>query len=480
MIYDFNESSHVYERSAWALIRDMMAGPEHVHARGDALLPRPGGMTVDDKAGDRAYRAYLRRAKSGFTDVCNRTASLWSGMVTRKPTIFSAPRLDRTVEYVGLMDFGTRALLAPLLHEALTVSFGAVVTDLPEEGGIPYHVLIRAEDIHSMRVSSDAGDPRVERVVIRETQQVDQRDVYRVLTMEPGEPYTMRRKFGSENGEDVEDPVVFPATVDRIPIRFFNAVDNRPIPGSSIMAPIAQRCLERYQLTAELRHVLYNSAHPTPVVTGVDDDWNSEGYLGSGTIWRLPEKANAFYLSAPSDGIDSHRQEIEACDRWMAILGARMIQDAAVRNEAAQTAMIRTSAETATLMTIIEVCEAVMRGALQDAAMLTGAPMSDGEAAGAVKVNTDLIDNPMTMAEIVQSVGVWQSGLMGDGETGQRAVLSLLQERDALPADFDPDAAVASREDGGDATRRLLAQAGAFGPVVPTVPAAGLLGGDAE
>ena len=143
--------------SQWTKCRDAFEGEDAIKLAGVKYLPKLKGQTDDD------YMSYKNRAL--FYSITSKSVSALVGMATSK-----APKLEypdsMSVYFNDSRMIQFSEIYSNVLTEVLLQSRCGVLVDMPAEGGMPYPVVYKAEDIINWRLDAQG---ELQLVVVRES-----------------------------------------------------------------------------------------------------------------------------------------------------------------------------------------------------------------------------------------------------------------------------------------------------------------------
>lgn len=406
-------------RAQWQKVRDAIEGEDSVKLAGQTYLPKPSAHDTT------AYKAYLQRAT--FYAVTERTLRGLVGMVFRVDPVYTVPdamqeRLDNATPEGHSMDVWTQEIIA----EVLTMGRYGILVDFPKEevtaGTAPYFSPFFAEDIRNWSVTIKDGVKVLSRIVL--TDDCDDTlgaDVERVLELYLDEAtgnYTAQRwecsrsKGGRASSswttiEDPKVPLVNGRPIDYIPFVFLSPYDLRPEVSKPPMLDLVNMNIAHFQNSADYEHALYLTAQPTPWIAAKLDEGKKPKAIGSGTIWYLPEGAQAGMLEFTGAGIEAQRKAMEDKETRMAVLGARLIKDnEATGNIAADTVRLKSRADTSVLTSTVRMVEQGLEKAFKIAVEWMAGNASEVK----VVLNKDFVETRLDANELNGLVKAWQVG----------------------------------------------------------------------
>jgi hypothetical protein len=417
----------------WQRIRDCMAGDEAVKARGETYIARLQGMSGPE------FTAYIQR--SLFYNATARTVQGLTGAMFRKsPVVTGWPdALADDLDNITLTGTSLDAFAKTIGEEVISVARGGVIVDMAVNGQRPYLRFYCAEDITNWRCAYYQGIPILTMVVLREYAtkpkagdpfdeiKVERRRVLGLETVEDKDGEVISRKYYQEVWEKREGAQaaqagteyaligrrIYPnkraTPFDYIPFQFFAPSHLMPWCSKSPVLDLVDANLSHYRTSADLEHGAHFTALPTPWVTGVKPD--SELKIGSGTAWILPQDCSAGMLEYTGQGLGALENREKAKREYMAVLGARLLEDQKADAEAAATVQMRHSGENSVLAAI---ADTTARGIVNCLTWYL-AWLGQEPKELSYTINKDFFDQPMTAEELTGVVAAWQAGAMGGG-----------------------------------------------------------------
>ena len=481
----------------WTRIRNAIEGEDSVKDQAETYLPKPSAMDTNE------YNAYKMR--SSFFPIAERTLRGLGGMIFRHPAKVELPsQLEGMKDNLTNSNESFNILVEEIVRETLSIGRSGLLLDYPEyttTTELPYIGFYEAEDIKNWREEWVNGRKQLVWLVLGddiEGQTGD--DVTRYLELRLDEGVYGVRKWESNVphmnadgtravggfsmvGEVV--PLINGKPLDYIPFVFVNPYNLRAEVDKPPFQDIVSMNMAHYRNSADYEHALYLTAQPTPVIAGNVTDDKKPKAIGSGTIWILPEGATANFLEFKGTGIQSTRDAMGDKEARMAALGVRMINEGMNRNEAPETAKLRTRGEMSLLSSVVNITNEAFKQIFTWAAEWQGANPDDV----LVELNRDFIEARMEPEAINALVKAVQGGAishvtfwenMQTGEIGnvdrtadeekdliesEGMMLEALMEVEA--ADKDRDAAAKASEDAAKAAKAVAAAQPA-----PTAPEA--------
>lgn len=393
----------------WKRMRDAAAGEDAIKEAGEKYLPMPDGMRADKVHGGAAYAAYKARAK--FPDVVQTATNGLSGVLHQKPAkIKIPPALEPMLERATQDGLTLEGFHRRITHEIMTTGRYGIHCDV-NKAGKPYFAGYTAETILNWHVGDDE---RVDFINLDETgPQFDPEtggwtteDVKRVLSLKDG-VWAVRVFRKNILQDDVVQPAKRAAKVwNSIPFVFVDAYDLTPDPSSVPLDGLARTAISIYQLTADYRKTLYQTAQPQPWVSGMQQPDGSEIIVGDG-IWFLPSpEARAGILEFEGKAIAAQRTAIQDEYAEAALQGARMFENDTRQAESGEALKTRYAAKTATLLGVARTSAAALEASLKNAAEWIGANPDEVE----VEPHIEFLDHSLSSQDLTALVDAWLKG----------------------------------------------------------------------
>jgi hypothetical protein len=431
------------------LIRDCISGEPTIKAAKELYLPRPNAA----KEADARYDAYLKRAV--YYNVTRRTLNGLVGQVFMCDPVIEVPvLLQSVVDNVNGAGVNLTQHAKKALRTGLAFSRAGLLVDYPEtDGGASIADLARGRirptihsyepsDVINWRTTDRGADEILSLVVLaesyafaddgfemktaaqlrvlslddagnvlitiwRETSPTlwDGRKVIRGTNFVPGKSYNPKGADGNPLTE--------------IDFKFIGSENN----DSDIEEPnfydIASLNIAHYRNSADYEEACFRIGQPTPVITGLTQEWVDEVLdgtvaFGSCAYIPLPVGGDAKLLQVEAQTMTS--EAMDKKERQMVALGAKLVEQKEVQRTATEAELEASSAGSTLASTAKNVQEAYL-WALKRCAALMGLP----EAGIVFVLNTDF-DIGTLGAQEQDAVGkAWQTGAITFGE--MRAVL---------------------------------------------------------
>lgn len=390
----------------WVACRDCVEGELAVKGAGVKYLPQLEGQSQQD------YQSYRMRAS--FYAAADRTVKALSGSVMRKPAevkwVESEAILLKTI---GASGEPLDLLAKETLEEMLTTGRCGLYVDAPPEDadGVPYVAVYYAENITNWRWGRDsAGRKALQTVVLKE--EVNEPDPsddfkevsvtqYRRLLLKGGvyavEVWRSRiRKGVNGGGDELEWYLYQEITPARRGGKTFNYIPFLIAGGTGLngklekppILDLVMVNLSHYRNSADLEHGLHFTALPTAWAAGFDSN-GAMMKIGSQTAWvSEAPNAKAGYLEFTGAGLRAIEDRLLGKQQYMAILGARLLEDQKRDGEAADTVRLRHSSEHSVLSNVAQNCSIALTQTLRWVADWLGKAPAD-PADIEVELNTD-------------------------------------------------------------------------------------------
>lgn len=374
------DQHHEYKKRLpdWQMMTDAIEGDRAVKDAGTQYLPKTSGMIEAEALADTGdsvitpaqvrelYAAYLHRAD--YPLWVKDSLRTMMGMVSRLEPEISLPASLAALETDATSDgFSAKQLFLRVCADLLVKGRKPLLCDFDIDGN-PYVATYTAEDAINWSIGDLRGRSDLLLAVLRESRKKPGGDefsqetetIYRVLDILEGK-YRVRLMDGT--GALIEDEQ-FPgkANVGQeqgirfVPVVFAGSTDNNPAVDEIPLITMAKAALKYYELSADYYQSLHYTAHPQPVITGLE-----EGDLrvtGAMAAWTLPADGNAFYLEFTGTGIEKTREAMRDQRNAALEAGARVIDTQAQESGDARRA--RQDDQHATLHSVVtQAAEAV-------------------------------------------------------------------------------------------------------------------------
>lgn len=427
------DSKHPYYKEyepQWIDCRTCYEGQKAVKEAGIRYLPRLSGQT------DEEYNAYKMRAL--FYSITSKTVSALVGMAMDQPPELKYPRgmASYFEDHAGVQF--NECLTAALMEILLMARFGALV-DRPANGGDPYIVLYRTEDIINWRISEEG---KTEMVVLRENYVepsasdeyvIETKVRYRKLELIDGQlVITVYKPTDPKNSEFAPGSTSTIVNTG-IPMNFipFFCVTPNGLgfdPEKPPMQDIVDINLSHYRTSADLEHGRHFTGLPTPWITGADSQ--SKMHIGSTSAWVIPEaSAKVGYLEFQGLGLASLEKALSEKQGQLASLSARLIDNSTRGSEAAETVKLRYLSETSSLKMITKAAQSFLNQLFSTIAFMKG----EDQKSVNIVLNTNFLDSKLSPQELKAWVEAYLSGAIS-----KEIYIHALKTGRALPPPGEP------------------------------------------
>lgn len=372
----------------WCRLRDCMNGRDAVLKSGEVYVP---SLPALDATANSAYRK-----RGSFYPAISRTVYGLAGMVFQKSPTFKLP--DRFVPYlkdITLSNVTMEMFTLEAAHETMLVGRHGVLIDMAKQSPAPapvielrpYVVGYPAESIINWRTSRIGGDERLTMVVLQEQVEtsnpkdpfvLDCAVQYRVCELVNG-VYTQQiwQKDGKDDTKFIKVGDAITPTRRGEPLNFIPFIFLAPTHVTSEIAQpplidLADVNLGHWRNSVDYEYGMHLTALPTPWCSGVKDADQANMKIGPSVVWVLGEGGQAGMLEFNGTGLKSIADAMEAKEKQMASLGARMLETPTKLNETATATLIRHSGDYANLRTIAQSVEQGFTMVLQTVAWWMG------------------------------------------------------------------------------------------------------------
>jgi hypothetical protein len=433
------ELSYYFDQ--YSLIHDCLAGEQSIKRAGMRYLPMPNAhdQSIENKE---RYIGYKTRAV--FYGVTERTLEGLIGEVFNvDPTVKVPTQLDAVVKDADGSGVPLVQLAQETESDVLSYGRAGLFIDYPRTDGKAVSVLdIESGDIRptinhykpwnviNWRVQKVGGKSVLTFVVLREEYEMPVGDFgvaisyqYRVLSLIDG-IYKQEIYIPAESGALTIDPTKTVLPVDAsgnnltyIPFMFVGAKWNGHKVNKPPLYSLASLNVAHYRNSADYEDSCYIVGQPTPVATGLTQNWvdtvlKGEFKLGSRGMVPLPEGADFKLVSATENSMI--KEAMDQKERQMVALGAKLVEQTTVQRTATE-ASLETSSEVSVLATITKNVSAAYKFALEVCALFTGATTVAADANQKINsgiqfdLNTEFSLSDASPEEINTVIKSWQS-----------------------------------------------------------------------
>lgn len=360
-------------QDVWVKCRHAIEGEKAVKDAGLLYLPVLGGQDSGD------YSAYKMRATWYGAPARTKTA-LSGALMMRQPTIQYPEARKKDLKTVGSRAESIYEVMKVACDEVLEVGRVGHLVD-SHAGGTPYIAKYCTERIIGWEEHVIGDRTVLTEVRLLETEEVPAEDdpwikktetsvrVLRLREMsESARMYTqqvykmkVRDHVDSngarsvvvewEPGEEFAPKQVGGRTLSEIPFLFTNVSGSSAEPQSPPLEALIDVAFSHYRNSADLEHGLHFTALPTPWTAGFET--KSQLVIGSSRAWMSDNpEAKAGFLEFTGAGLAAIESRMRDKRNQMAVLGARMLDDARRDPESGAALAVRASGERSSLSNI--------------------------------------------------------------------------------------------------------------------------------
>lgn len=405
----------------WAMCRACIDGDDTLKSSSiiAQVVPKLSGQS------EREYSAYVGRAR--LFNASARTIDGLLGMVMRKPAVVVAPK-----ELLPMLEDMTLALdnkcslneLAErALYEDLSVGRVGYLIDRPNlnTSGMtqaqvdtlnlrPYVAQYKAESIVDWRF--DRVNNAAQLVMVRLVETVEEwgGDVERETIEQERrllliDGVYVQRIYREAKGKLIQigDDII--PLMNGAPLSFIPFICDFDV-AKPPMLDLVSVNLSHFYTDVEREHGAHYTAIPTPMFAGFQFAEGEAFKLGaSGGYNSIDPDAKWGYLEFDGAGLTTLKEIKEEKAHYMAILGARFLEQDKAAAEATSTVKIRKSGETSVLAAIAQKRSRSLTRIVQIMAQWAGIA---GEIS--VQLNTDYTESGLGAQDLTALVSAWQSG----------------------------------------------------------------------
>ncbi len=417
----------------WLRAREIISGEDTLKTAAEKYIPRPEALNQDE------YRKYI--ARSVFFNATARTADGYIGMIFRRDPQIKLPSAGSpSGAAMGLLsndaDLSGTSITQyakNIVDEVITVGRVGTLIDWSNSEGRPYFSAYHAEDILNWQCSRIDSRNLLTLLVLREAipspsgdlfapSQLIQLRVYRLIVPPSGPPVTSVELWRQSTEKNKDEPQWYihethpllragrPLTM--IPFVFHSPSHSRPDICKLPLDDIIAVNLDHFRLTADFRHGIHFTAQPTAWVSGFDTETPLK--IGSSTAWVTNTVgAAAGYLEFKGHGLGTFKDVLEAAEKLMAVLGARLLESQKRAVETAEALTIRQTGESSVLASLANSCSRSLTEALHWAYWWNSTEKSPAEIGSdkvLLQLNTDYEAAGMDSQQLTAIVSAWQAG----------------------------------------------------------------------
>lgn len=426
----------------YELIRDCIAGETAIKAAKEKYLPMPNVLDKSPENQAR-YKAYLTRAV--FYNVVRRTLLGLMGQVFSKDPVVKIPtQLEPMIANATGTGTSLNQLAELALGQTVAYSRSGVFVDFPDTGETgasaeqvekgevrPTMYIYNPLEIINWRVIEEGAKEKLSLVVLIEGFptsddgfELKNAPQFRVLKLDPLGNYVQelwREPVPSKwDGIDVPKRGDFrlhktikptgPSgePLKEIPFWFIGSQNNDVNPDNPNMYDMASINVAHYRNSADYEESGFIVGQPTPVATGLTEDWVTnvlKGQLSFGSRGGIPLPTGATADLLQAEPNTMLKEMMDSKERYMTALGAKLVEQRDVQRTATESRQDK-AGEDSVLKSSANNVSTGFKAALNYAAMLMGA---DGSAIE-YTLNVDFDVAGLTPEEVSKAIDAWQKG----------------------------------------------------------------------
>lgn len=331
----------------YELIGDALSGEQEVKSKKEKYLPKPNTNSSGSVAEDEArYNAYITRAV--YYNMIKPTVDALVGQLflrppqVKLPTLLQGMEKDCNGEGLSLeqlvrkaanhvLPYGRAGLLADFPETVGTVS----VQDV-ENGFIPFIRFYEPWSIINWRIQKINNKKKLVLLVLQEMVEQKGSEEFEVDVVKMYKVYRLEDNSVTLEIWNKEEVIKAKRTIldgegnplTEIPFEFVGSENNDSEMDEPPLYPMAIVNIAHYRNSADYEESVYLTGQPTPVYTGLTEDWVDNYFkggipFGSRASVPLPENADAKLLQASPNTLAfeamTHKEE------QMVALGAKLI-----------------------------------------------------------------------------------------------------------------------------------------------------------
>ena len=419
----------------YTLISDCISGEVAVKNARDRYLPMPEGCK-DSEEGLQRYENYIKRAL--FYNVTRRTMlGLLGTMFSKEYTLNLDGKLSHVVSDATGEGVPFEQLVKQVSSYVIAFSRAGVFVDFPETDGAvsvedmrsgkirPTLYAYQPKNIINWRTEAYGSEEKLALVVLDETYilnddgfEIKEAKQYRVLRLVDGMYITeIWRKDSNKADYGLHSRFVpldsSGVPFDTIPFVFVGGVNNDSSIDNPNLYDIAAINIAHYRNSADYEESCFIVGQPTPVLTGLTEDWldavlDGKIRFGSRGGIMLPVGGDAKLLQALPNSMAFEAMGHK--EKQMIALGARLIDGKSIEKTATEVT-IDNSTQISTLATIAQNVSNALTKALGYAGKFVGATVEP-----LFKLSTDYNFARMSAQERISLVDEWQKGAISFNE----------------------------------------------------------------
>lgn len=414
--------------AVYYLIRDCIEGENKIKQGKAKYLPIPNAIDTSPENIAR-YKAYIERAV--FYNVTRRTLAGLNGQVFyREPVIEVPNELDKVVLDVNGSGIDLVQLAKRLMLYVLAQGRAGIFADYPEvEGATTKAELEKGEirptlegfapwDIINWKTEVFGSKRLLTLVVLRELEfytedgfEIKEREQWRELRLVDG-VYTVTIWTKVNGVHQIKSGPIIPKDakgnhLTEIPFSFIGSENNDDSIDYPPLYDLATINVAHYRNSADYEESCFIVGQPTPVFTGLTQEWvdmvlKGSVQLGSRGAIPLPVGGSASLLEVTANSMPFEAMEHK--ERQMVAIGAKLVEQAKVQRTATE-AGIENASETSVLSSSANNVSKAVQFGLEKCALFMGT-----EEPIKFILNTDFNISNMSPEERQQLISEWQGG----------------------------------------------------------------------
>lgn len=426
MPVDSQHPSYVHHEKQARRVRDAVAGTDAVKARARHYLRDP------DPDDPRRFQDYVQGAQ--WLGVTRRTLSWMVGAVYRKrpqvelPSVLEPLHQDADGSGQSLTQFARG-----VTSQAIVNGRHGILVEYPEaEPGATLadssgrHATLKSycsASIINWRMDGD----RLAMVVLRETYnhmvdefEVEEREQFRVLSLDDGGQYLQRVFRENEEVSRIEPRMANGARWPEIPFQFVGVINNDEAPDSPLLLDLADVNFGHLRNSADVEEAAFIVGQPMfHIDTGETsaEDWetlNPNGITVGSRRGIQTQGGRAELVQAEERSLPMKLMELK--QEQMIAIGARLI-DQRGGNETAEAVRERSGSDTANLSTVADNVSDALENCLEwAAAFMTSGDVSEQVV---VELNREFYQPDADPQSIMAVLAMADRGLMADTDVWQ-------------------------------------------------------------
>lgn len=426
-----------------------------VLSRAMRYLPQPNAEDTSPQNRER-YRAYVTRAV--WYGVTGRTLEAMAGQIFLRDPVVELPSelkiLEDNADGSGLtlnqtayscvrhaIGYGRTGILVDFPVQDVAVTAKALA-----DGDVqPTLTVYNPWDIINWRIEQKGAKKKLTMLVLREVIDEEGDDGFQLTTTERHRVLRIDPDTGEhvaeiwEKGSTEADEEYYPTDANgqpltEIPFHFVGSENNDFSPNRPPLYDLASVNIAHYRNSADYEEACFIAGQPTPVLSGLTEDWvkgilNGVVTLGSRGAISLPVGATAALLQADPNSMPIEAMRLK--EEQMVALGAKLVQNQKSQRSATEK-IIETTSESSMLANVSANVSRAMMWALLTAAKFVSKKVQTVK----YELNKDFDLTSMTADDQNAVIKEWQSAAISFTE--MRSVM-----RKAGVATMDDDKAKA-------------------------------------